>query len=66
MGASPQECNVTTYRVSLFHRTIEQSGSAGTIANPSRMHKFLVFGLIGLAKENPLPKKVRQGQEKKL
>ncbi|PEF36895.1 hypothetical protein CON72_14105 [Bacillus wiedmannii] len=39
-------------------------GSAGIIKKPSRITKFLVFGLIGLAKDKPLPKKIPQGWSK--
>ncbi|MGR5980780.1 hypothetical protein ACT7DJ_34125 [Bacillus cereus] len=33
--------------------------------NPSRTAKIFVFGLIGLAKDKPLPKKFRKEERKK-
>ncbi|BCT42599.1 hypothetical protein bcgnr5394_56020 [Bacillus cereus] len=36
LGASPLDLNVNEYGISGLFRTIEQGGSAGTIASPSR------------------------------
>ncbi|MEK4504303.1 hypothetical protein, partial [Bacillus sp. FSL R12-0069] len=43
------------YRVSILFRSIEQGGSAGTIASPSRATQILVFGMFGLATCSHLP-----------
>ncbi|PHC38884.1 hypothetical protein COF09_23040 [Bacillus toyonensis] len=65
LGASPQEFNVIRYQKDRLFRTIKLGVSAGIMENPSRTAKIFVFGLIGLAKDKPLPKKVPQGGKKK-
>ncbi|PGT11695.1 hypothetical protein COC96_25800 [Bacillus cereus] len=64
LGASPQELNVTEYRISLLLRTIELAvRRVQLLIQVEKLNP--VFGLFGLAKAKNQPKKVLQGQKKK-
>ncbi|MBW3496896.1 hypothetical protein [Bacillus sp. FDAARGOS_1420] len=60
MGAGPQELHVTEYRVSLFFRAIKLAVRQVYLQIQVEQY-ILVFSLVGLAKNNVLPKKIPQG-----